>query len=60
MSSGGEFQFINQAGTGYSNVRGGTFYGAFSGNASTATILQTARTINGTSFNGSGNITTAN
>ena len=30
------------------------------GNASSATILQTARTINGTSFNGSANITTAN
>lgn len=37
-----------------------TFSGALSGNASTATTLQTARTINGTSFNGSGNITTAN
>lgn len=31
-----------------------------SGNASTATTLQNARTINGTSFNGSANITTAN
>lgn len=30
------------------------------GNAKTATTLQTARTINGTSFNGSANITTAN
>ena len=37
-----------------------TFSGALSGNASTATTLQTARTINGTSFNGSANITTAN
>ena len=37
-----------------------TFHGALSGNATTATTLQTARTINGTSFNGSGNITTAN
>ena len=37
-----------------------TFTGALSGNASTATTLQTARTINGTPFNGSGNITTAN
>lgn len=37
-----------------------TFTGALSGNASTATKLQTARTINGTSFNGSANITTAN
>ena len=34
--------------------------GYFSGNANTATKLQTARTINGTSFNGSANITTAN
>lgn len=31
-----------------------------SGNAGTATTLATARTINGTSFNGSANITTAN
>ena len=31
-----------------------------SGNAGTATSLQTARTINGTSFNGTANITTAN
>jgi len=38
----------------------GTFSGALSGNATTATTLQTARTINGTSFNGSGNITTTN
>lgn len=37
-----------------------TFYGALSGNASTATKLQTARSINGTNFDGSGNITTAN
>lgn len=37
-----------------------TFYGALSGNASTATTLATSRTINGTSFNGSANITTAN
>lgn len=33
---------------------------AISGNAGTATALQTARTINGTSFNGTANITTAN
>ena len=38
-----------------------TFSGALSGNATTATTLQTARTINGVSFNGSANITvTAN
>ncbi len=35
------------------------FSGALSGNATTATTLQTARTINGTSFNGSANITTS-
>ena len=34
-----------------------TFVGALAGNASTATTLQTARTINGTSFNGSADIT---
>lgn len=33
---------------------------SISGNAATATKLQTARTINGTSFNGTANITTAN
>jgi hypothetical protein len=34
--------------------------GSVTGNAGTATTLQTARTINGTSFNGSAAITTAN
>lgn len=37
-----------------------SFVGALTGNADTATKLKTARTINGTSFDGSGNITTAN
>jgi hypothetical protein len=37
----------------------GSLQGSISGNAATATILQTARTINGTSFNGSANITTS-
>ena len=42
-------------------ITGGyTITGTLSGNATTATTLQTARTINGTSFNGSANITTAN
>ena len=36
-----------------------TFSGALSGNATTATTLATARTINGVSFNGSANITVA-
>lgn len=34
-----------------------TIIGSINGNAGTATTLQTARTINGTSFNGSANIT---
>jgi hypothetical protein len=36
-----------------------TFSGALSGNAATATSLQTARTINGVSFDGTANITVA-
>lgn len=43
------------------NFTAGTITAALSGNATTATTLQTARTINGVSFNGSANITvTAN
>lgn len=37
----------------------GTLTGSLSGNATTATTLKTSRTINGTSFNGSANITTS-
>ena len=37
-----------------------TIKASLTGNASTATTLQTSRTINGTNFNGSANITTAN
>ena len=50
----------------YANIYADTFVGSLSGNATTATTatrantLTTARTINGTSFNGSTNITTAN
>lgn len=44
----------------FSTMYATTFYGALSGNASTATTLANARTINGTSFNGSANITTTN
>ena len=50
----------------YANIYADTFTGSLSGNATTATTatsantLATARTINGTSFNGSANITTAN
>ena len=39
------------------SVTAPTFTGALFGNASTATVLQTSRTINGVSFNGSANIT---
>jgi hypothetical protein len=38
----------------------GVYNGNVSGNATTATTLQTTRSINGTNFNGSANITTAN
>ena len=38
----------------------GTITAGLNGNATTATTLQTTRTINGTNFNGSANITTAN
>jgi hypothetical protein len=40
-------------------ITAGTFAGALSGNATTATTLQTARNINGVSFNGSADITVA-
>lgn len=39
------------------NLNVSTVYGALSGNASTATTLQTARNINGVSFNGSADVT---
>ena len=45
--------------TGFSSITSTTFSGSLSGNATTATTLQTSRTINGTSFNGSANITTS-
>lgn len=41
------------------NASSATTAAACSGNAATATALETARTINGTSFNGSANITTS-
>jgi hypothetical protein len=44
---------------GSGNFAAGTITGALTGNASTATTLQTARTINGVSFNGSADITVA-
>ena len=45
---------------GLTSVSSTGFTGALTGNASTATTLQTARNINGTSFNGSADITIAN
>lgn len=52
--------FTTLSATGMITASGGVT-GALTGNASTATTLQTARTINGVSFNGSANITiTAN
>jgi hypothetical protein len=45
---------------GLSSVSSTGFTGALTGNASTATTLATARTINGTSFNGSADITIPN
>lgn len=45
--------------TDYSTVTAGTFIGAFSGNATTATTLQTPRTIWGQSFDGSANVSGA-
>jgi len=58
---------INVSGTGFTLAdfkagafTGTSFTGPLTGNASTATTLQTARTINGTSFNGSADITIAN
>jgi hypothetical protein len=43
--------------TGATNIYATTFHGALSGNAATATALQTARNINGIPFNGSVDIT---
>jgi hypothetical protein len=45
---------------GLTSVTSTGFTGSLTGNASTATTLQTARNINGTSFNGSADITIAN
>ena len=44
----------------YGNLRVNTLTGDVTGNADTATALATARTINGTSFDGTGNITLGN
>ena len=41
----------------YDSIRVGNVYGTVYGNANTATALQTSRLINGTSFNGSADVT---
>ncbi|MGL6122402.1 MAG: hypothetical protein ACRC1W_05140 [Shewanella sp.] len=55
-----DFRFYAQGCATYANVTAATFKGALAGNATTATNLQTTRAINGTNFNGSAAITTAN
>lgn len=50
------FHFTQGNSNTYRNIFFGTATGALSGNATTATTLQTARTIGGVSFNGSANI----
>lgn len=55
--------YVGKEGKNYFDSSGifhGSVTGNVSGNASTATTLQTSRSINGTNFNGSSNITTAN
>ena len=49
---------INNVNISNGSVSATTFTGALNGNAATTTKLATARTINGTSFDGTGNITT--
>lgn len=56
----GALQYVASAGHTFIGTVNASVSGTLSGNASTATALQTARTINGTSFNGTANITTAN
>ena len=51
---------LGNANNKWENVYANKLTGAVAGNAATATALQTARSINGTNFNGTGNITTAN
>ena len=56
LNSGGTMRLYTN--TSYLTISGSTVAGSLAGNASTATKLETARTINGTSFDGSANITT--
>lgn len=48
---------LHVSGTATATAFAGPLTGAVTGNASTATALQTARTINGTSFDGTSNVT---
>jgi hypothetical protein len=61
--SGNVNMYLPATMTGFSSITSTTFSGSLSGslsgNATTATTLQTGRTINGTTFNGSANITTS-
>lgn len=50
---------LNGATTVDGNITATSFIGPLTGNADTSSTLKTARTINGTSFDGSANITTA-
>lgn len=55
-SSDGYIEFQPTASISLSSVSATTFSGSLSGNASTASTLQTARTVNGVSFNGSSDV----
>ena len=57
--SGNVDMYLPATMSGFSSITSTTFSGSLSGNASSASTLQTSRTINGTSFNGSANITTS-
>lgn len=59
-ANGTDWSFVFNAGTGALTSTGAITAPSFNGTASKSNILATARTINGTSFNGSANITTAN
>jgi hypothetical protein len=48
--------YIGSSTVPFTNIYSTTFTGAFAGNASSATVLQTSRTIWGNNFNGSANV----
>jgi len=54
------WHFDVDGGSSNGSLQAGTFVGALTGNAGSATVLQTARTIAGVSFNGSANISLNN